>query len=128
MPTRIFALLPPEFLDGSVDPLMAALSLPERLTEPYKTLFFWLVEIFLDVARMQEKNKMGTHNLGKCKRKEKQKRKFFKRLFFFPFLAVVVAPILSPETDNILQSLAMTGQVILIVENFLNFRLEADTL
>jgi len=46
--------------------------------------------------------------------------------FLFGILAVVVAPILSPETENILQSLAMTGQVILLMENYLNFRLEAD--
>jgi len=103
-PMRILSFLPSDFLDGTTDPLMASVSLPEKLCEPYRTFFLWLVEILLDVARVSDQNKMTTHNL-----------------------AVVVAPILSPETENIFLSLAVTGQVILLMENYLNFRLEGDT-
>jgi len=39
-------------------------TMPDKLPEPQRSLFLWLAELLLDVARKEGVNKMGPGNLG----------------------------------------------------------------
>ena len=38
--------------------------MPDKLPDPQRSLFLWLAELLLDVARKESVNKMGPGNLG----------------------------------------------------------------
>lgn len=99
-----------------------------KIQEPQRSFFLWLVELLLDVARKEPVNKMGPGNIGTL---------FMKRDYLFSsnhyittthiYTALVVAPVLAPLPEgNPMASLVLTGKVVGVLERYLIKRLEEE--